>query len=157
MKKQATGVYLLRDNQILFLVRNKENDDVHRPGMYLPIGGKIDPAESAEACAIREVAEESGIRVHSVKLRGIHYIRQRNTDDRADWINFIYTSDDFTGEPQAGREGHFEWVDKDKLATDHMYEGDVIYMGYLRDYDFHVAEFTYNDFEFENVELLYAK
>ncbi len=55
MKQVATSVYLLKDNKILFLVRNKKNDKVHQAGRYLPIGGKIEPGESIEDCAKREV------------------------------------------------------------------------------------------------------
>ena len=45
MKKVATSVYLLKNKKILFLVRNKKNDKVHKQEVYLPIGGKVEPAE----------------------------------------------------------------------------------------------------------------
>ena len=40
---------------------------------------------------------------------------------------FIFTSSDFTGNPIAGREGSFEWVDKDELEKINLYEGDKIF------------------------------
>jgi len=155
MKRQATGVYLVRGNSLLFLVRNKQNDTVHRQGMYLPVGGKVEPGESIADCAIREVKEESGVQINSLELRGIHYIRQ--LDDRHhDWINFVYTSDNFTGEPVAGNEGHFEWVKRKHFPNIQLYDGDRIYLDYLRDYQFHVAEFLYNGFDFVKVDMLHS-
>ena len=103
MKKQTTGVYLLKDDKILFLIRKKKNDAIHKQGMYLPIGGHVELGEGLEAAAIREVQEESGITVHSVQMKGILYIRSQNTGDY-EIIMSIFTSSDFTGEPVAGRE-----------------------------------------------------
>ncbi|HSX16862.1 MAG TPA: NUDIX domain-containing protein [Patescibacteria group bacterium] len=155
MKKQATSVYLLRGDKLLFLVRNKPNDTVHKQGMYLPAGGKVEPGERVEDCAIREVAEEAGVLINKLHFVGIHYIRQLD-DSHDDWINFMYTSDDFSGEPQAGNEGHFEWVGWDDLEDKQMYAGDRLYLQFFRDYSFHVAEFTYDGFDFVDVQLLHT-
>jgi 8-oxo-dGTP diphosphatase len=155
MKKQSTAVYLMRDNEVLFLVRNKKNDTVHLQGHYLPIGGKVENGERIDDCAIREVAEEASIQVNELEFRGIHYIRQIN-DSHDDWIVFVYTATNFTGEPQSGNEGHFEWVRWEDMKHKPMYAGDRLYMEYFNQYDFHVAEFTYDGFEFVDVKMMYA-
>src|SRR5690242_2419540 len=98
MKKQTTGVYLIKDNKLLFLVRKKKNDQMHQQGIYLPIGGHVELGEGIEESAIREVKEEAGITVHSVNLKGILYIRSQNTG-AYDQVMFLFTSTDFTGEP----------------------------------------------------------
>src|SRR5260370_40159696 len=107
MKKQTAGVYLIKDNKMLFLVRKKKNDAIHKQGMYLPIGGHVELGEGVEEAAIREVKEEAGMSVNSVDLKGIIYIRSQNTGEY-DMIIFTFTSSDYTGEPTAGREGYFE-------------------------------------------------
>lgn len=145
MKKQTTGVYLLKDNKILFLVRNKKNDKMHQQGVYLPIGGHVELGESLEEAAIREVKEESGINVHSVDLRGILYIRSQNTGDY-DVIMSIFTSSEFTGKPIAGREGSFEWIEIDKIQTLNLYKGDKIFLDLLHKHKFFVVEFLYKEF-----------
>lgn len=145
MKILATSVYLIRNKEILFLVRNKENDKVHKQGMYLPIGGKIEPGEGIEACAIRETAEESGVIIKSLELKGIDYIRSHMGGDD-DWVNFIFVSRDFEGEPKPGNEGHFDWVDIDKIKEANLYEGDKIYLEYLFKFKFFVVEFLYSGF-----------
>lgn len=146
MKKQTTGVYLIKDNKMLFLVRNKKNDKMHQQGIYLPIGGHVELGESLEEAAIREVKEESGITVHSVDLRGILYIRSQNTGEY-DVIMSVFTSSDFSGKPTIGREGSFEWVDLDTIQTLKLYKGDKIFLDLLQKYDFFVVEFLYKGFD----------
>jgi len=153
MKKQTTGVYLIKDNKILFLVRDKKNDKMHQQGMYLPIGGHVELGEGIEEAAIREVKEESGILVHSVDLKGVIYIRSQNTGDY-DVIMFIFTSSDFTGNPVAGREGSFEWVDKDELEKINLYEGDKIFFDLMLKHVFFVVEFLYDGFELISHKIL---
>jgi 8-oxo-dGTP diphosphatase len=146
MKKQTTGVYLIKDNKMLFLVRNKKNDKMHNSGIYLPIGGHVELGEGIEEAAKREVKEESGVTVHSVDLKGIIYIRSQNTGDY-DVIMFIFTSNDFTGEPVAGREGTFEWVSTDEIEKINVYEGDKIFLKLMQEHKFFIVEFLYKGFE----------
>lgn len=155
MKVIATSVYLVKNKRILFLVRDKKNDTVHKQGMYLPIGGKIEQTESIEECAVREVKEESGITVKSLELKGIDYIRSQDSW-REDWINFVFISKDFKGEAKTGNEGHFEWVDIDKIKDRYLYEGDKIYIEYMFKYKFFVVEFLYKDFKLLETKLIRA-
>lgn len=153
MKKQTTGVYLIKDNKMLFLVREKENDTMHQQGMYLPIGGHVELGEELEEAAIREVQEESDIIVHSVQLRGILYIRSQNTGDY-DIMMSIFTSSDFTGEPVTGREGSFKWVELDNIQNIHLYEGDKIFLDLLFKHEFFVMELLYKEFALLNHKIL---
>jgi 8-oxo-dGTP diphosphatase len=155
MKKQTTGAYLIKDNKMLFLVRNKKNDQMHKSGVYLPIGGHVEVGEGIEEAAIREVKEESGITVNSVDLRGILYIRGQNRGEY-DVIMSIFTSNDFKGEPIAGREGTFEWVDKDELEKINLYEGDKIFLKLMKEYEFFVVDFLYEGFDLISHNVLKA-
>lgn len=146
MKKQTTGVYLIKDNKILFLVRKKENDSIHKQGIYLPIGGHVELGESTESCAIREVKEESGIDVHSVDLKGIVYVTGHNSGDK-DTIMFLFISSDFSGEPVTGNEGSFEWVELAKVQEANIYPGDKIYLHLMQKHQFFVVEFAYKGFD----------
>ena len=154
MKKQTTGIYLIKDNKILFLVRKKENDKIHKQGMYLPIGGHVELGEGIEEATIREVKEESGITVHSLELKGILYIRSQNTGDY-DIMMTVFTSSDFTGEPIAGREGYFEWIDLEKMQDVNLYEGDKIYLQLLLNRQFFVIEFLYQNFDLISHKILH--
>lgn len=153
MKKQACGVYLIKEDKMLFLVRNKKDDTVHQQGIYLPIGGKVELGESIEECAIREVKEESGVTIHTLELKGITLIRGQGTGE-ADWINFVFTSSDFAGDPVNGDEGHFEWVPINEIDKNNLYPGDKIYLNYLQKYKFWVVDLQYKGFEFIDHKLI---
>lgn len=153
MKKQTTGVYLIKDNQILFLVRKKKNDTRHQQGIYLPIGGHVEDGEEIAAAAIREVKEESGITVHSLELKGIVNIRGQATGEN-DITMFIFTSADFTGEAKTGNEGSFEWVNQEKIDSLNLYTGDKIFLKYLFSSQFFVLDFEYQGFTFISHKVL---
>lgn len=153
MKKQTTGVYLIKNAKILFLIRNKKNDKMHHSGVFLPIGGHVELGEGIEEAAKREVKEESGITVHSLKLKGIVYIRNQNSGDY-DVIMFLFTSSKFMGEPIDGPEGKFEWVDKNKLLEINLYEGDRIFLELLQKNDFFIVELLYKNFDLVDHKIL---
>ncbi len=52
-----------------FIEIKKEND-VHE-GKWIGVGGKLEPGETPQACAIREVFEETGLTVTKHALKGI--------------------------------------------------------------------------------------
>ena len=62
--KLATLCYIKRDDQTLMLHRIKKANDMHE-GKWNGLGGKFEPGETPEACAIREIYEESGLRVRN--------------------------------------------------------------------------------------------
>lgn len=155
MKKHAVGVYLIKADKLLFLVRKKENDKYHTQGMYLPMGGHVELGEGIEEAAIREVKEESGITVHSLDLKGVLYIRSQNTGEY-DLIIFNFISSDFDGEPKAGREGSFDWIPLDHLEKANLYEGDKIYLDLMKKHQFFVLELLYKGFELIDHKILKA-
>ena len=69
--KLATLCYVIdkQTNSTLMLYRNKKENDYHQ-GKWNGLGGKFDSGESPEECAIREIEEESGLKVKSVKMKG---------------------------------------------------------------------------------------
>jgi 8-oxo-dGTP diphosphatase len=94
-----------KNQKILLLKRNK---DPFR-GMYAGVGGKTEFDEGVGASCIREVKEETGLDVWSIKLRGV--IKTIFEEHDSSWILFVYTTDDFSGEMTTCNEGELEWVD----------------------------------------------
>ena len=60
--KLATLCYVLdkKCGSTLMIYRNKKQNDYHE-GKWNGLGGKFEPGESPEECAIREIEEESGL------------------------------------------------------------------------------------------------
>lgn len=157
MKQQATMIYLIKGDEILFLERRKENDKVHKQGMHIPMGGKVEKGESLEDCIKREALEESGIKVNSVDLKGVIYFRDFGDYD-ADWIDYIFVSDDFEGEPKNGNEGNFIWVKQKDFKKLNLYDGDKIFIDYIfnKKYNLFVVEFLYKRYKLLDHKLLKA-
>ena len=115
--------YLKKDNQYLFMLRNKEKNDLNE-GKWIGIGGHIEPGETKEEALIREVKEETGFTINSFSYRGeILFI---NNDYQE--IMYIFTSDDFAGEMIECDEGELSWIDKDKIFDLNLWEGDRYFL-----------------------------
>ncbi len=115
--------YLKKDNQYLFMLRNKEKNDLNE-GKWIGIGGHIEPGETKEEALIREVKEETGFTINSFSYRGeILFI---NNDYQE--IMYIFTSDDFDGEMIECDEGELSWIDKDKILDLNLWEGDRYFL-----------------------------
>ena len=69
MNKLATLCYIRDGEKTLMLHRNKKANDMHE-GKWNGLGGKVEGGESPEACAIREVLEESGLVVSKPQYKG---------------------------------------------------------------------------------------
>ena len=83
------------------------------PNQYNGLGGHIERDEDPASGAMREIEEESGLRVHSLRLRGIHNI---DAGEKTGILLFVYTAiSDDRSVLANGPEGTLEWVAKDKL------------------------------------------
>lgn len=60
----ATLCFVKKGNEILMINRNKPPF----MGMWNAVGGHIEKGETPEQCAVREIYEESGIKVSSAKV-----------------------------------------------------------------------------------------
>ena len=63
----GVGVIIVKDGRLLLLKRQS----VHGAGTWSTPGGHLEFRESPEACAIREVKEETGVRIGDVRFIAI--------------------------------------------------------------------------------------
>jgi 8-oxo-dGTP diphosphatase len=57
----AAAVFLLTPDRRLILQLRDNKPDIHYPGMITAFGGGAEPGETPEDCALRELAEETGL------------------------------------------------------------------------------------------------
>lgn len=121
----TTLCYIEKDDSFLMLYRNKKEQDQSQ-GKWLGIGGKLDEGESPEECALREVYEETGLRLTKYCFRGVVTFI---SDCWEDELMFMFTASEFEGElTDTCNEGELAWIKKDKLMDLSLWEGDRYFL-----------------------------
>ena len=142
MLKLATLVYVRRPGQTLMLHRVKKAGDIHR-GKWNGLGGKFEPGESPEACAIREVREEADLTIRNPELRGLLTFPQFRPDE--DWYAFVFVTRDFSGALIDAPEGELAWIDDERLLDLPLWPGDRVFIPWLDQERFFSGRFFYEN------------
>lgn len=127
----TTLAYLIKDNKYLMLHRTKKDHDINS-GKYIGVGGHVEEGESPVDCIKREVKEETGFILNSVKCRGyITFVMGRETEHAV-----LFTSDDFSGNLiEECDEGELSWVDINKVMELNLWPGDKVFLKMLEEKD----------------------
>jgi 8-oxo-dGTP diphosphatase len=120
--------------------RIKKQNDMHQ-GKWNGLGGKLEAGESPEECAMREIAEESGLQVSNLELKGI--LTFPAFDEIEDWYCFVFTARASTGELIESSEGDLRWVPDGDLLSLNLWEGDRIFLPWLESGGWFSAKFIY--------------
>ncbi|MAT57678.1 MAG: DNA mismatch repair protein MutT [Ignavibacteriae bacterium] len=145
--KLATLCYVTKENKTLMLYRNKKQNDYHE-GKWNGLGGKFEIGETPEECAVRELKEEAGLTVKSLKLKG--FITFPLFDGKEDWYVFLFVIDKFDGDLIDSPEGKLEWIDNNKLLELNLWDGDKIFIPWLFQEKFFSAKFNYEKGEYKD-------
>ncbi len=86
-------------------------------------GGKLQPAESLDECAVREIEEETGLTIGDPKLHGCFQVYFGGVSE-PDWIVHVYSATAFVGQLRAGPEGELKWFAEDQLPYEQMWPSD---------------------------------
>lgn len=124
----ATLCHIEKNNKILL---QKKSKGLFGGGKYNAPGGKLKENELPEKGAIREVFEETGLRINKLEQIGelIFYIDKNKIPD---WIVYVFLTADFSGKLRNNcLEGVLEWFDKDNLPYDEMWDDDRLWIPLL--------------------------
>lgn len=103
---------VLRDDQVL-LVRRADN------GAWTPVTGIIDPGEQPADAALREVAEETGVRAVAERLAMVHVTGEITylNGDRARYLDLVFRCRWHSGSPVPadGENTEARWFPLDAL------------------------------------------
>ncbi|KTS12150.1 NUDIX domain-containing protein [Microbacterium testaceum] len=112
---------VVRDDVVL-LGRRSDN------GRLTPITGIVDPGEEPADAAVREAAEEAGVRIRADRLAWVHQIPRVTyaNGDQSDYLDLVFACTWLSGEPEPvdGEMTEVGWhpiAGLDELLDDEMY------------------------------------
>jgi len=123
----STLCYIERDGKYLMLHRVKKENDVNHD-KWIGIGGKFEYGESPEECVLREVKEETGLTLNSWRYQSV--ITFVSDKWETEYMH-LFWSDDFSGTLRECDEGNLEWIEKERLLSLPIWEGDKIFLRLL--------------------------
>ena len=148
--EETVLAYIQKDNQYLLLFRNKKKNDINK-GKWIGIGGHIESGETPESALIREIKEETNLDVLDYTKRGIVYFINNDFSE----VMHLYVVNKYQGEIGDCDEGELRFVDIDKMDELPMWEGDKIFLAYLKDnHPYFELELTYDGDELKSSRLI---
>lgn len=106
--RKAVRCYLIKDDKVVVTKYKKGNK---KEGYYDIPGGKIEEGENPEQTAIREMKEETGLKVGNLKYKGNMIIEYPNRIFDFD----VFVTNKSEGETQEFEENTAEWIDIKEL------------------------------------------
>lgn len=97
----AVLVAAIKDDKILMIERQNTG---YRDGWYALPGGHLEPGESLQEGAARELLEEVGLKVDPQELELFHIYHNDQDDTGRAYIGFVFRAKNWTGEPTPGDE-----------------------------------------------------
>lgn len=124
---ETTVVFLQRDNELLLAMKKRGFGS----GKYNGPGGKIEPGETAEECAIRETAEEIGVRALTLTQVADLTFHETYNGASQDVHSHVYLCNKWEGEPAETEEMAPEWFLANKLPYERMWADDRHWLPYV--------------------------
>lgn len=108
----GVGVMIIRDNKVLLGKRIGSHGD----GTYGWAGGHLEFGESLEECAVREVLEETGVKIKSSSLKFL--CLSNILDYSKHYVDIEFLCKNFSGKPkvtESEKRENWKWYNMDKL------------------------------------------
>jgi 8-oxo-dGTP diphosphatase len=115
-------------------------------GLWIGVGGKLEPDESPYECARRELYEETGLRAHRMQFRGL--VTEVSPRPDWHWMLFIFTVTRFSGLVTPDhREGHLQWWPLTEVPRLPIPQADAVFFPRITDLSqpFYHAKYVYDD------------
>ncbi len=126
---KATLCYIFKGDKVLLLRKAK---GLFGEGKWNAPGGRMEKGESPFDTAIREVYEETGLKIEKPELMGvILFYFGREKKEPPNWKVYVFRTEKFEGKLKHSREGKLKWFNIKKLPYDNMWEDDRFWLPVL--------------------------
>ncbi len=120
----SSVIYIEKDEKYLMLHRTRKENDTNKD-KWIGVGGKFEEGETPEECARRETLEETGLTLDNLFYRGIvTFVSDKYPAEQM----HLFTSTAFSGRIRDCDEGELDWIEKEKLLSLPIWEGDKIFL-----------------------------
>jgi len=140
MVRYDTLCYVIGNEKLLML---KKSVGLFGGGKWNGLGGKILTGESAEQACVREVYEESGLRVGDIKCHGVLGFWFGKSKEPTITC-YVFSTKSFEGQLREGQEGILRWIDFDEIPYDEMWKDDRYWLPLLLKGKDFTGEFHFN-------------
>ncbi|MDP2812098.1 MAG: 8-oxo-dGTP diphosphatase [bacterium] len=140
MTKILTLTFIEKDKQILLGLKKRG----FGMGKYNGFGGKVEPGETIEEGAKREVFEESNLNVDNLKKFAVinfSWQSKKNPDMEV----YLFKTNNFSGTLEESEEMKPIWFDQEKIPFKKMWDGDNYWFPYFLNNKNFQAKFIFDD------------
>ena len=113
-------------------------------GKWNAPGGKLIEGECPESAAIREVSEETGLKVGKLRFHGVlnFYL---GAHKRLDQVVFVFSSKHVRGRSKRSAEGRLSWLSMSNIPYDQMWQDDRAWLPLLLQGKSFVGDFYFSE------------
>lgn len=121
---EGTLVYIFRGDEVLLAMKKRGFGE----GKWNGPGGKLNPGETAQQAAVREVTEEVGVVPALGEPHGrIHF----HDPGGKEWIVHVFRTNEYRGEPQETEEMRPQWFPVQAIPYDQSWADDRYWLPLL--------------------------
>ncbi len=125
--KQSTLCFLRKDGMVLLAMKKRSFGE----GLWNGPGGKIDPGETPEAAAVRELKEEILVDATESDLQPAGFLHFRSETEKFNWNVNVFALRQWTGDPQESEEMRPQWFAENEIPFDTMWPDDRHWLPYV--------------------------
>lgn len=133
----AVLIYVRQQGKILMIHRDSQRPGDYHSGRWNGLGGKLEVDESPLEAAVRELAEESGLKLPPTKFKSLGVVQFPNFKPKKseDWMVFIFTAELSSVEEQNCQtecdEGSLHWIPVQEVSALNLWPGDKYFIPFV--------------------------